>query len=232
MMENFGQWWDGLSGLLKVLYCIAFPSTLLLIIQTLLAMFGMHQGGHDLSDTSGLDMHLDAGGHDIGGGHHGLDIHHNVSGHDNVDFHDHSYTDYVTDTSMHFFTMQTIVAFLTVSSWSSIVLVGSDVPKIISLVVGFLLGVMTMALVAKMVQLSMRLTENGTVNLKNAIGESATVYIPCPPKNQGMGKITMTLQGQLMELGAFNESDEMLGTGTQVVVVDVRGDDVIVEKEI
>jgi hypothetical protein len=246
MMERFDIWWNGLSGLLKVLYCIAFPSTMLLILQTLLAMFGMHHGAHDISDTSGLDMHTDVGHnfdighgavHDIGG-HHGFDIHHDVSGghgdidaHHSGDFHDHSINDNVTDTSMHFFTLQTIVAFLTVFSWSSIVLVGSKVPSLAALPVGILLGIGTMALVAKMVQLSMRLAENGTVDLRNAIGESATVYIPCPPKNQGMGKITMTLQGQMMELGAFNESEEMLKTGTKVVVVDVRGDDVIVEKD-
>jgi hypothetical protein len=243
MMERFDIWWNGLSGLLKVLYCIAFPSTMLLILQTLLAMFGMHHGAHDVSDTSGLDMHTDVGGHnfDIGhdiGGHHGFDIHHDVSGghgdidaHHSGDFHDHSINDNVTDTSMHFFTLQTIVAFLTVFSWSSIVLVGSKVPSLAALPVGILLGIGTMALVAKMVQLSMRLAENGTVDLRNAIGESATVYIPCPPKNQGMGKITMTLQGQMMELGAFNDGEEMLKTGTKVVVVDVRGDDVIVEKD-
>lgn len=243
MMERFDIWWNGLSGLLKVLYCIAFPSTMLLILQTLLAMLGMHHGAHDVSDTSGLDMHTDVGGHnfDIGhdiGGHHGFDIHHDVSGghgdidaHHSGDFHDHSINDNVTDTSMHFFTLQTIVAFLTVFSWSSIVLVGSRVPSLAALPVGILLGIGTMALVAKMVQLSMRLAENGTVDLRNAIGESATVYIPCPPKNQGMGKITMTLQGQMMELGAFNEGEEMLKTGTKVVVVDVRGDDVIVEKD-
>ena len=242
MMERFDIWWNGLSGLLKVLYCIAFPSTMLLILQTLLAMFGMHHGAHDVSDTSGLDMHTDVGhnfdiGHDIGG-HHGFDIHHDVSGghgdidaHHSGDFHDHSINDNVTDTSMHFFTLQTIVAFLTVFSWSSIVLVGSRVPSLAALPVGILLGIGTMALVAKMVQLSMRLAENGTVDLRNAIGESATVYIPCPPKNQGMGKITMTLQGQMMELGAFNEGEEILKTGTKVVVVDVRGDDVIVEKD-
>ncbi|MBE6872925.1 MAG: hypothetical protein E7493_03325 [Ruminococcus albus] len=246
MMENFSVWWDGLSGLLKVLYCIAFPSTMLLLIQTLLAMFGIHHGGHDISDTSGLDMHTDIGGHDFNishdighdiGGHHSFDIHHDVSahhdvsGHDSGDFHDHSFNDHVTDSSMHFFTLQTVVAFLTVFSWSSIVLVGSNVHKAVALTVGTLLGVMTMAIVAKMVQLSMKLAENGTLDLRNAIGESATVYIPCPPKNQGMGKITMTLQGQMIELGAFNEGDEILKTGTQVVVVDVRGDDVIVEKD-
>lgn len=241
MMENFSQWWDSLSEILKVLYCIAFPSTLLLVIQTTLTVFfGMHHhglGGHDISDTSGLDMHVDAGGHDIGG-HNIIDIHHDAAAfHDlsahnsDAGFHDHSYNDSVSDTSMHLFTMQTIVAFFTVSSWTSIVLIGSQVPKVISLAVGFILGAMTMVVIAKMMQLSMKLTENGTVDLRNAIGESATVYIPCPPKNSGMGKVTMTLQGQMMELGAFNEGDETLATGTKVIVVDVRGDDVIVEKD-
>lgn len=218
MIENFSAWWDTLSGLLKVLYCIAIPSTMLLVIQTLLSLFGMHDGGmgHDFSDTSGLDLDADI----TDSGSHDFDIHHSVDGGDPSDL-----------ATMHLFTMQTVVTFLTVFSWSSIVLVGSDVPKALSLIIGVILGVVTMLMVAKIVQLSMRLTENGTVNLKNAIGETATVYIPCPPKNQGMGKVTITLQGQLMEVGAINDSDEMLGTGTQVVVTDVRGDELIVEKE-
>ena len=56
------EWWDGLSLLLKVLYCIALPSTLILLVQTLLSMFGFHDGGsgHDFSDTSGLDLDVDA----------------------------------------------------------------------------------------------------------------------------------------------------------------------------
>lgn len=220
MIENFNEWWETLDGLLKTLYCIAFPSTMLLIIQTLLSLFGMHDGGmgHDFSDTSGLDLDISADVPDAGP--HDLDIHHSIDGGDPGDF-----------ASMHLFTLQTVVTFLTVFSWSSIVLVGSDVPAAISLLIGAVLGVATMVMVAKIVQLSMRLTENGTVNLKNAIGETATVYVLCPPKNKGMGKVTITLQGQLMELGAFNSGDEMLATGTQVTVTDVRGDDVIVEKE-
>lgn len=219
MFENFSQWWDTLSSLLKVLYCIAFPSTFLLIIQTIMSMFGAHDGGmgNNFSDTSGLD--LDA---DISDGH-VFDFHHDIGdidGGDPSDF-----------TSMRLFTLQTIVAFLTVFSWSSIVLVGSDVPSALAVAIGAVLGIVTMALVAKIIQISAKLTENGTVNLKNAIGETATVYVPCPPKNQGMGKVTITLQGQLMELGAFNGGDEMLATGTQVTVTDVRGDDVVVEKE-
>ena len=52
-VSYMNEWWDGLSLLLKVLYCIAFPSTLILLVQTLLSMFGFHDGGsgHDFSDT-------------------------------------------------------------------------------------------------------------------------------------------------------------------------------------
>lgn len=33
-VSYMNEWWDGLSLLLKVLYCIAFPSTLILLVQT------------------------------------------------------------------------------------------------------------------------------------------------------------------------------------------------------
>ena len=69
-----------------------------------------------------------------------------------------------------------------------------------------------------------------TLNLKNAIGENATVYVPIPPKNQGTGKVTMQLQGRFCELEAVNAGEEMLKTGSQVLVSDVVGDTLVVEE--
>lgn len=51
-------------------------------------------------------------------------------------------------------------------SWSSIVLVNSGVYPALSTVIGFVLGLATMLLVAKIVQLSARLAENGTADYK------------------------------------------------------------------
>lgn len=228
------EWWDGLSILLKVLYCIAIPSSLILFIQTLLSMFGMHDGGsgHDLSDTSGIDFDVpnhtdisihDMCCHDIGCHHmisHDIGTDHNVDGGNPSDF-----------TSMRMFTLQTVVTFLTVFSWSDIVMISSGVPAVISGIIGAVLGFLTMALVAKIVQLSMRLTENGTMDLSNAIGETATVYIPIPPKGQGIGKITLTVQGTFIEAAAASETDETLKTGENVLVTDLHGDTFIVEKQ-
>ena len=156
------EWWDGLSLLLKVLYCIAFPSTLILLVQTLLSMFGFHDGGsgHDFSDTSGLDLDVDTNisGHgdvDIGHCTHDIGCDHNVDGGNPADF-----------ASMRMFTLQTIVAFFTVFSWSSIVLVSSGVYPALSTVIGFVLGLATMLLVAKIQNISDRYGLNDWTELR------------------------------------------------------------------
>ena len=150
---------------------------------------------------------------------HDIGCDHNVDGGNPADF-----------ASMRMFTLQTIVAFFTVFSWSSIVLVSSGVYPVLSTVIGFVLGLATMLLVAKIVQLSVRLAENGTADYKNAIGETATVYIPCPPKDHGLGKVNVMINGQLREVTAINNGDELIKTGTQVRIIDLQGDTVVIEK--
>lgn len=232
------EWWEGLSTLLKVLYCIALPSTLILLLQTILSLIGMHDGGSgvDISDTSGIDfdgggihggfdVHTDISGADLGGAHSILD--HDVTGHhqilDGGNPHDFS--------SMRMFTLQTVVAFLTVFSWTAIVCVQSGMPTALAMGVGFVLGFLVMFAVAKIVQLSARLVENGTLDMRNCLGEVGTVYVPIPPKGSGSGKIMMTVQGQLRELTAVSSSKELISTGTQVRVTDISGDTVTVESE-
>ena len=235
-------WWEGLSSILKVLYCIAVPSTLILLLQTFFAMLGGHDGGagHDFSDTSGLDLDhsgfdlghggldIDHGGLDIGHGH--LDIGH---GHDGDIGHGHDIDggDPSDFTSMRMFTLQTVVAFLTVFGWSGIVLVGAKVPNGLAVGIAAVLGFMTMLLLAKIIQLSKRLQENGTIDFRNAIGEVGTVYIPCPPKNQGFGKVNVTVNGRFFEADAINSTQTLLPTGSRVRVTDLSGDTLIVEPE-
>lgn len=222
------EWWESLSTLLRILYCVAAPSTLILLIQTLMSLFGFHDGGSgtDFSDTSGIDF--DAGGMDGGdvSGIHDITTH-DISGHHQIldggnpsDF-----------TSMRMFTLQTIVAFLTVFSWTSIVAVQSGMPPVLGIAIGLVLGFFTMFMVAKIIQLSTKLAENGTLNMKNCIGECATVYVPVPPKGSGEGKVTLTVQGQFRELSAVTNEPVLLKTGTQVRITDLRGDDVVVETE-
>lgn len=211
------DWWDSLSEVLRVLYCIAIPSTLILLLQLLLTMFGGHQdAGVEFSDTSGIDD---------------LDFHPDFDGDGVPD------TDFIADGSnpadfatLKLLTIQTIVTFLAVFGWVSIICISSGMNHLASIFIGILCGLCMMLLVAKMVQISSRLVENGTLNLKNAIGETATVYLTIPEKNNGTGKITMQVQGRFCELDAVNAGEESIPTGAQVLVTDVLGDVLVVEK--
>jgi hypothetical protein len=54
-MDWFTTWWNGLDGVtLQVLYCIAIPGTIILIIQTLLLIFGIGGEGAEF-DTPEIE---------------------------------------------------------------------------------------------------------------------------------------------------------------------------------
>jgi hypothetical protein len=65
--------------------------------------------------------------------------------------------------------------------------------------VGVLSGAAVMVLVAWVLHLQLRLASRGNVEPKNAIGETATVYLRIPAKRAGQGKITVSIQGRTHE---------------------------------
>ena len=173
------EWWEGLSSLLKVLYCIAFPASLLLLLQVILSLFGLGHGDGDfnVSDTSGLDLDADApGASDMGA------------------------LDGLADPTD-------------------------------AMVIGFLVGAVALLGVAKFYQWATRLQSNGTISLRNALGQTGVVYIRIPKKGEGQGKITMTVQERFSELDAITYGEEDLKAATVVRVVDLVNDLLVVEKE-
>lgn len=204
-------WWEGLSAMLKVLYCIAIPSTLLLIIQTILTLTGFGEGGAGAnpSDTSGLDLEVDSVDTEMD-----LEL-------DGAD------ADIGT---LRLFTFQGIVAFSTTFAWVAICLVKGGMQSAPALLLGGLCGAAIMYVVAKLLQISAKLAENGTFDIKSAIGESAQVYVMIPGGGESGGKITLTLSARFVELNAITEGTESILAGSVVRVTDVVGDTVVVER--
>ncbi len=213
-------WWEGLTTVQQILYCIAIPSTLVLILQMILSMIGGEaDGGVDVSDTSGLGTDTD------------------VLFDTEVDLTPDAAGDVFTDggnpmdfANLKFLTLQTIITFLTVFSWVSLVCISSGLGVTTSILIGTAVGLVMMFLVAKLVQLSSKLAENGTLNLRNAIGETAAVYLTIPAHGGGEGKVTLQVQGRFGEFDAITEESVPLETGMQVLVTDVRGDTLVVER--
>lgn len=204
-------WWNALDTIHQIFYIIAIPSTIVLVLQTILLLFGYGHGGdsdvdHDLDfdhDAAGLDHDLDvdhdfdAGGHDADGGHDGGAEH---------------------TTGLRLLTVRGIVAFLAVSGWVGIALLDLGLSSGLSIFIALWCGLAALVLVAVILHFSMKLQQSGNLDLQNAVGVTGEVYVPIPAG--GKGKVTLVVQERFMELDAMCP-DAALKTGQQVVVTDV-----------
>ncbi len=217
-------WWESLSILMKTLYCIAIPASLIFVIQLVLSIFGGLDGGMDLElDTDfGLDTDLDMSTD--------MDIQSTVDAGEmpNSSFDIGDSSDFRIG---RMYTVQGVVAFLVVMSWTAIVFLNTANNAVIALGLGVLFGLIAMYAVARLIYSSRHLAEEGTVHLKNAIGTLGKVYIPVLPNSPSIGKVMIHIQGRYMECNAVTEGSETLKTGELIRVVDVRGDLLVVEKE-
>jgi len=74
----------------------------------------------------------------------------------------------------------------------------------------------------------MKLQSSGNIDLGSAIGKTGRVYIPIPPKSQGSGKITLTVQERFIEAEAVTTADRKLATGEPVRIVASDGTGMLV----
>lgn len=219
-MEWLAQWWGGLDVFLQILYCVSIPSTLILLIQTVLIIAGFGDGGPDVnvSDTSGFE--LSDGGADFGDAGDLGDLSADGGGNPS------------DMGAMHLFTFQGIVTFLCVFSWTGIIAYMASQNLFVSLLIGFILGAGAMYGVAKVIQISAKLAHSGNIVIKNYLGETGTVYIPIPAAGVGRGKVNISLGERYVEFDAVTEGDETLPDGTAVRVVDIRAENTLVVERI
>jgi hypothetical protein len=196
-------WWESISMIEQIFFIIAAPATLILIIQTLMLIFGGGFEGPDAgfdSDVSGAWESADAS-----------DIQ-------------------ASDTSgLRLFSMNGILTFLTVFGWSGVFLLGMDVNVVFAGAISAVLGFGALVGMAFMIRSLMKLSESGNLNYRKALGKSARVYLTIPPVGKGQGKISMMLGETLGEFPAVTEGSEPIPTGTVVRIVDLAGNVFTVE---
>jgi hypothetical protein len=92
-----------------------------------------------------------------------------------------------------------------------------------TLPVAFLAGVAALFLVGWLMRAMGRLASSGNLDLQNAVGKTARVYLRIPKSKSGLGKVTVEVQGRSVECGAVTAAGE-IPTGVPVRVVAVSGD--------
>ena len=90
-----------------------------------------------------------------------------------------------------------------------------------------LVSAVALVLVARALRALLRLQSSGTLDLGNAVGQSANVYLRVPARGNGCGRVLVAVQGRTVECRAVSRGDE-IPTGAPVRVVDRTDDEVLV----
>lgn len=190
------QWWNQLDALARVYALIAIPSTLILVVQTVLLFLGVGDGddGIDLTGDGQIDTPGD-------GGSDGLAL----------------------------FSVRGIMAMLCVGGWSGLALCASGAAQWLTVLLSLLCGLAALFMIAYLMRAAMKLQSSGNISLAAAIGKTGRVYIPIPPRTQGSGKITLTLQERFIEADAVTTAGRRLATGEAVRIVSTDEDLLVVE---
>lgn len=178
-------WWNGLETAQQIFALIAIPSTLIMLIQTILLLVGF--GGE--TDADGDDV-FEA--NDMEGD--GLAL----------------------------FSVRGIVSMLTVFGWAGVTF-WDLMPPLPAILLATALGLLTLFGMAYLMRAVSKLQASGNIDVENAVGKVAKVYIPIPPAGKGTGKVTVTLQEKYTELSAITTSEQKIATGSFVRVVAVDG---------
>jgi len=152
------------------------------------------------------------------GGHHDGDVTHDA---------DASHADGPGDSThdasfVKWLSLKTIVACLTFFGLAGLAAQKWGASGGVSLLVAILAGTAAIVFVALLMAGLGRLQSKGNLDLQNAVGTIAKVYLRVPASRSGAGKVTLEVQGRFVEAEAVTAGSE-LPVGTPVRVVGVAG---------
>ena len=127
------------------------------------------------------------------------------------------------------FTFKSMVSFFSILSWTTLACRQAGLNYIVSILIGLLFGFITMYIVARIFFKLRKLKQDNTMEIGNAVGKIAKVYLTIPENKSGTGKVHINFDGILRELEAV--SDEELKTNCMVEVYDILDNSILVVKK-
>ena len=185
------NWWNGLELVQQIFALIAIPSTAILIIQTVLQLIGI--GGDDVPEDIDGDGIPDSD----------LDA------------------AAAADDGLSLFSIRGILSMLCITGWLGVGLLETALPDWAAILIAVAAGVATLIGIAFLMRGIYKLQSSGNIDISNAIGKVAQVYIPIPAAGAGSGKVPITIQEKFCEYTAITAAAEALKTGSYVRVVSV-----------
>lgn len=136
------------------------------------------------------------------------------------------------DADFALFSVRSIIAFFTFFGWAGVLILnsGGSVLKAFAFATGS--GFLAMLLVSYMIYLFFKLSEEGNVDINNALFNTGKVYLTIPAKESGQGKIHLLIENSMQEVNAVTKNLRPLPTGADIRVTEVLEDNLLVVEPI
>jgi membrane protein implicated in regulation of membrane protease activity len=118
--------------------------------------------------------------------------------------------------------LKTVVAFLTFFGLAGLAAHEAGTSPTATLLIALVAGLASVFFVGFLMAGLGRLQSKGNLDMQNAVGATAKVYLRVPAARSGAGKVTLEVQGRFVEAEAVTAGPE-LPIGAQVRVVGVSG---------
>lgn len=192
-------WYQELAMDLQIFYAFGILATLLLVIQLIMTVLG---AGDDPvlagMDAAGVGHGLLDGSGDMGHG-----------------------------SGLGLLSTRTIVAFLAGFGWTGAMARGGGMALVPSVLVALAVGFVLMLLVFWLMRWLFSLRGSGSLDYRNAVGGSGTVYVTIPAAGGGTGQIQLVVQGRLATVGASTQESESIPSGRPVKVTALLGGNIL-----
>ena len=147
-----------------------------------------------------------------------------IGGHDFMGDTDHDFSG--DHGSLQFFNFRNFINFFLGFGWSLIALNDTISNRFILITISCVIGIALVAVVMSLFYGLSKMSQSGNLELKNAIGKVAEVYLTIPSSQSGIGKIHIKIQGSLRELDAM-ATGQSIPTGQLVKVTNIINDDLL-----
>ena len=140
--------------------------------------------------------------------------------------------DYSLDADFAVFSTRSIIAFFTFFGWTGVLSINAGASLMTTLIASSISGSLAMILVGVLMWQFSKLTQEGNIDINDALFQTGEVYLRIPAKDKGPGKVHINIQGSLKEVDAITEAAEAIPTGAFIKVVEVVDNRLLVVTQI
>ncbi len=116
------------------------------------------------------------------------------------------------------FSVRTLSAFFFGFGWSGVVALNSGLGVPAAVAVAFVVGTGFLVVLYLLIRLLVSARHSGTLDYRNAVGQTATVYVTVPGARSGEGQVEVLVQGRLQVVHAMTPHDRALPPKSRVRV--------------